>query len=83
MDWFKLWYEDKQGMIETMVRNMAADLDAGYDYFGKCICKQRQDIEDYKAEFDRQLMQFADFDEGKRNRWCYYDLLRRGAISVN
>jgi len=24
-DWFDLWYEDKQSMIATMARNMAAD----------------------------------------------------------
>lgn len=33
-DWFEIWFTDKKAMIETMVHNMAADLENGYDYFG-------------------------------------------------
>jgi len=80
INWFELWFDDKESMLNTMVKNMASDLNAGYDYFGDCIKRQTEAIANYKAEFDRQLMSFADMDEGKRNRWCYYDLLRRGAI---
>lgn len=36
-DWFDIWFADKQGMIDCMTRNMAADLEAGYDYFGNSI----------------------------------------------
>lgn len=81
MNWFEIWMDDKESILATMVRNMASDLDAGYNYFGECIKHQRETIANYKAEFDRQIMSFADMDEGKRNRWCYYDLLRRGAIT--
>lgn len=81
MSWFEIWYDDKQGMIETMARNIAADISAGYSYLGNCIQKQKQELDDYKAEFEEQLMSFADMEDGKRNRWCYYDLLRRGAIT--
>lgn len=81
MDWFQIWMDDKKSIISTMVKNMNADLNAGYNYFGECIKRQRREIEEYKADFDRQVMNFADMDDGKRNRWCYYDLLRRGAIS--
>lgn len=81
MDWFQIWMDDKESIISTMVKNMSADLNAGYNYFGECIKRQRREIEKYKEEFDRQIMSFADMDDGKRNRWCYYDLLRRGAIS--
>ena len=42
-DWFELWFEDKQCMINIMICNMQADLDAGYDYFGNSIRKQRED----------------------------------------
>lgn len=48
-DWFDLWFEDKQAMMGTMMRNMAADLAAGYNYFGASIAKQRGEIERYKA----------------------------------
>ena len=80
-NWFEIWVDDKENIVDTMVRNMRADLDAGYDYFGDCIRKQREAIDAYKKAFDDQLMAFADMDDAKRNRWCYYDLLRRGAIT--
>ena len=80
-NWFELWVDDKENIADTMVRNMRADLDAGYNYFGDCIRKQREAIDAYKKAFDDQLMAFTDMDDAKRNRWCYYDLLRRGAIT--
>ena len=81
MDWFSVWMDDKESMLATMTRNMASDLSAGYNYFGDCIRRQLEQIEEYRKEFDAQLMAFADMDDVKRNRWCYYDLLRRGAIT--
>jgi len=80
-DWFELWYEDKQSIIDTMVKNMVADLNAGYDYFGKAIQNQKQEIKNYKSEFDKQMIEFATMDEKTANRWCFYDLKRRGAIT--
>jgi hypothetical protein len=80
-NWFEIWMDDKESVLATMVKNMAADLNAGYNYFGVCIRRQKEEIERYKSEFDQQLMSFADMDDAKRNRWCYYDLLRRGAIT--
>ena len=79
-DWFDIWFEDKQGMLSTMIRNMSADLDCGYDYFGKSISKQREDIDEYKKEFDRQMEQFKTMDEKQVNRWCFYDMKKRGVI---
>ena len=79
-NWFEIWFEDKQAMIETMTRNMVADLEAGYDYFGKSITQQRKDIEDYKRQFDDQVEAFKFMDIGRVNHWCYFDLKRRGAI---
>ncbi len=81
INWFELWHDDKESILNTMIRNMSADLDAGYDYFGNCIKLQRETIEKYKKDFDDQLMEFANMDDAKRNRWCYYDMLRRGVIS--
>lgn len=81
INWFELWMDDKESVLATMIKNLTSDLEVGYDYFGKCIQRQRETIDAYKAEFDRQLMSFADMDDGKRNKWCYYDLLRRGAIT--
>ena len=79
-DWFELWYEDKQSMVDTMVRNMVADLNAGYDYFGNCIARQREEIEAYDKAFTAQAEAFKDMDEKAVNRWCYYDMVKRGVI---
>lgn len=79
-NWFDMWFEDKKSILDCMVRNMAADLDAGYDYFGKCITGQREDIVAYKKQFDTEMDTFKTMDEKQVNRWCFYDLKKRGAI---
>ncbi len=80
-DWLKIWMDDRQGLMDTMARNMASDLAAGYDYFGRCIQKQIADLNAYRAEYDAELMRFAGMTDGEVARWCYFDLLRRGAIT--
>ena len=79
-DWFIIWKSDKDSMIETMVKNMAADLENGYDYFGNSIKQQRETIDAYKRQFDAELDSFKAMDEKLVNRWCYYDLIKRGAV---
>ena len=80
--WFLIWYADKESILSTMVRNMTADLECGYDYFGNCITRQREEIAAYKEKFDAEVMSFAEKSDAERNKWCYYDLLRRGAITL-
>lgn len=79
-DWFEIWYEDKVSMIDIMTRNMASDLACGYDYFGNSITKQREMLEKYKEDFDNTLDSFKFMEEKQVNRWCYYDMKKRGAI---
>ena len=81
-DWFEMWHLDKEVILNTMVRNMTADLECGYDYYGKSITEQREAIETYKAKFDDELMSFAEKTDEQRNKWCYYDMLRRGVIEI-
>lgn len=81
-EWFEIWYQDKQCILDTMVRNMTADLECGYDYFGQSITKQREEIAAYKEKFDAEVMSFAEKSDAERNKWCYYDMLRRGAIDA-
>lgn len=81
MNWFEIWYDDKQSIIDTMVSNMASDLEHGYDYFGKSITEQREMINEYKTEFDRQMKCLGLMEESKVQHWCYMDLKRRGAIA--
>ena len=78
--WFALCYEDRDTILTTMVRNLAADLAAGYDYFGQSAVTQRNEITAYKAKTDARLRKFREMTEQQINHWCYYDLIRRGAI---
>lgn len=80
-NWEEMWIADKESVMATMQSNMQADLDAGYNPYGKSIVRQKLAMLKYKEEFEKQLMQFADWTDEKTQRWCYYDLKRRGAIS--
>lgn len=80
-DWFPLWFEDKQSILDTMVRNLQADLNAGYDYFGNSAVSQRENIEAYKSQIDEELKVFRTMDENAVSRWCFYDMKQRGVIS--
>lgn len=79
-DWFEIWFSDKESMIEVMVKNMASDLENGYDYFGKSIRQQREMIDTYKAKFDEEIEHLKTLDDRQINRWCFIDLKKRGAI---
>ena len=78
--WFQLWKQDKESILATMHKNLAADLDAGYNYSGDSIQSQLNQIEAYQKEFENQLMDLAQKEDGVASRWCYYDLKKRGAI---
>lgn len=80
MKWFEIWFEDMEMIINTMVRNLQADLNAGYNPTGYLISKQRIDIEEKRRYLDLQLERFKGMEDNKVNRWCYYDLKKRGAI---
>ena len=36
-NWFEMWKADKECVLDTMVRNMASDLENGYDYYDLCF----------------------------------------------
>ena len=78
--WFTMWLEDVESILETMIRNMASDIDAGYDYFGNSIKKQRAEIDQYKKKIDDTLDMFKDMEDDKVERWCYYEMKKKGAI---
>ena len=78
--WFDIWFEDKQGILQVMRENMAADLNAGYDPDGKSIREQIEEYKQYKEQFEAKLDEFAGMDDKRVDRWCYYDLKKRGAI---
>ena len=80
MKWFEIWFDDKNNILECMVRNMQADLNAGYDPLGNSIKSQLADIENYRKAIDSKFDEFSKMENKAVNRWCYYDLKRRGAI---
>lgn len=80
VDWFEIWFEDKKAMLSTMFRNMAADLEAGYNVMGNSIRRQREDIDAYQAKFDAEMDEFKKLEYADVNRWCFYDLKKRGVI---
>lgn len=79
-DWFEIWKEDRESILNCMVRNMASDLENGYDYWGKSITKQREDIERFKADYEADLDRIGEMDENKVQHWCYIRLVKLGAI---
>ena len=78
--WFEIWFEDKQSMMKTMHRNMVADLEAGYNPKGRSILKQAYELAEYEHGFDVQMDLFKNMEDKQVERWCYYDLKKRGAI---
>jgi hypothetical protein len=80
-DWFDIWFEDKEWILNIMIHNMTADLEAGYDYFGHSIHSQQKKIMEYKAQFESEMDNFKTMDEKQVDRWCFYDMKKRGAIA--
>lgn len=78
--WFTMWYEDKQSIINCMISNMNSDLECGYDPNGKSITAQKRMITVYTNEFKNQQQILARMDEDSTEKWCYHDLKARGAI---
>lgn len=79
-DWFDIWFMDKNNMINVMTRNMVADIEAGYNPEGATIRREREERDAYKAAFDAQMDTFKTMTENDVNRWCFYDMKKRGVI---
>lgn len=79
-DWFEMWMLCRKSTIENMARNMASDLSCGYSYFGASIQKQKKEIESYEKAYNDILDMFKGMDEDMVDRWCFYDMKKRGDI---
>ena len=66
MNWFEIWFSDKESILEIMIHNMIDDLEAGYDYFGKSITTQREEINAYKARFDAEIEKLKAMETDKK-----------------
>ena len=81
VDWFEMWRADKESMLATMVKNMSADLDVGYDFNGSCIQRQRSEIEKYEKDYQTLLNLISLMEPNKVQHFCYVQLLKSGAIA--
>lgn len=81
MTYFDMWFTDKENVITTMVKNMQADLKAGYDPMGSSIRQQRAEIEEYRKDFHAKVDELTAMDDKKAERWCYHDMRKRGVIA--
>ena len=80
VDWFEIWKEDRESMLNTMVKNMTSDLEAGYNYIGKSITEQREAIDEFKRNYEADLDHIGDMYPNKVQHWCYIRLVKLGAI---
>ena len=78
--WFKIWFQDRKNVLETMKKNLSADLDAGYDPLGSSIVAQKQHIELFITEFRKDMDEIKNKTKAQVEHWCYYDLMKRGVI---
>ena len=79
-DWQRLWIDDKIAIMQTMRNNIASDIINWYNLLGYNIQKQITDIIKYENDYDRQILEFGNMTNEQVNKWCYYDLKKRGAI---
>lgn len=80
IDFFAMWIIDKKAIVATMYRNLQADIDAGYNPIGNCIKRQREEISAYEKDIDNSLELFKSMPETDINKWCFYDMVKRGII---
>lgn len=78
-DWFLIWFADEQAIIATMWANRQADYEAGYSKAN--LDKQQAEIDERQQRFGEQLDKFKSMDAAAVDNWCYYELMKRGAIS--
>lgn len=79
-DWFAIWCADYEGLIETAIRNLCADLAVGYNPYGESIKRSRAVVDEFKTRYADGLEKLKSLDEKQAGRWCYLDMKKRGAI---
>lgn len=79
-EWFALWSSDQESMLATRIRNLAADIDAGYSPTGVSVRNQLADIADALNSVLAQYTRLGNMTIDKRGRWCSDDMKRRGVI---
>lgn len=80
-DWAELWEADHECILRTMYKNMASDLECGYNPFGASIQRQKTMIAEYEKQIHQAWDKFVYMTDAEVNRWCFYDMKKRGAIA--
>lgn len=73
-----LWYECRQSTIKTMVSNLNADIQAGYNWLGKSIQMQLFEITKYTLEYQQQFEALSYMTHEEAVKWCKKDMIKRG-----
>lgn len=81
-DWFLMWNDDKRAMIDTMKRNVEADIDAGYNERGFTVVKAKEALDRYIRRYEDDVESFKRMTEKDVQRWCFYDLVKRGVVEL-
>ena len=80
-EWFDLWRSGKDTILRTMVSNLHADLEAGYQPTGDSVGRQLATIADYRNNTNVQIMRLLNMTPEARDRWCFDDMLKHGTIT--
>ena len=78
--WQDMLFSDKRTILATMARNMAADLDNGYDFFGTSIQRQIREMTVYANSIEALESEFNAMPEERRERYAFNLLKKSGAI---
>ena len=79
-EWIEMWNDDKRSVVATMYRNLTADIEAGYDFFGHSVYQEHAAITEYAAKWERQIAELARLDTDAKGRRCFEWLRDCGAI---
>ena len=79
--YLNLWMDDKQSMINTMIRNMDSDAQAGYSI--AFIKKELKEIQQYITDYESKLDTILKLKDNEIELYCKVDLIASGAISAD
>ena len=82
INYFELLIEDRNMILNAMIANKDADIQAGYNPYGANIAKQLVNISDFKYSMQKEIEKIGMMDPKKANWYCYTTLVKNGAITA-
>lgn len=80
IDYMQIWLNDYRSMLATMANNLASDLSAGYDFFGRSIQHQLHAMQAYAYEMDAYKAKLESMDATTQQKAAKAHLKKRGVI---